>query len=51
MRRGPIQPLIPAILNALHDAIGVCFTEMPVTPEKVLVALVGEKRNSLSDRH
>jgi 4-hydroxybenzoyl-CoA reductase subunit alpha len=36
---GPIQPVIPAILNALYDAIGVRFTTLPVTPEKVLAAL------------
>ncbi|MBE0617054.1 MAG: molybdopterin-dependent oxidoreductase, partial [Proteobacteria bacterium] len=36
---GPIQPVIPAILNAIYDAIGVRFTEMPVTPERVLAAL------------
>ncbi len=36
---GPIQAVIPAILNAIHDAIGVRFTELPVTPEKVLAAL------------
>ncbi|NOY46029.1 MAG: molybdopterin-dependent oxidoreductase [Deltaproteobacteria bacterium] len=41
---GPIQPVIPAILNAIYDAIGVRFTEMPVTPEKVLEAL--ERRKS-----
>lgn len=38
---GPIQPAIPAILNAIYDAIGVRFTELPVTPEKVLAALDG----------
>ena len=36
---GPIQPVIPAILNAIYDAVGVRFTEMPVTPEKMLAAL------------
>lgn len=36
---GPIQPAIPAILNAIYDAIGVRFTDLPVTPEKVLKAL------------
>lgn len=36
---GPIQPVIPAILNAIYDAIGVRFTELPVTPQKVLDAL------------
>ncbi len=40
---GPIQPVIPAILNAIYDAIGVRFTEMPVTPEKVLEALERRK--------
>lgn len=40
---GPIQPTIPAILNAIYDAIGVRFTEMPVTPEKVLAALEAKK--------
>jgi 4-hydroxybenzoyl-CoA reductase subunit alpha len=29
----------PAILNAIYDAIGVNFRELPVTPEKVLAAL------------
>ncbi|MBU4426366.1 MAG: molybdopterin-dependent oxidoreductase, partial [Proteobacteria bacterium] len=36
---GPIQPVIPAILNAIYDAIGVRFNELPVTPEKILAAL------------
>ncbi len=31
---------IPAIVNAIHDAIGVWITDLPVTPEKVLRALV-----------
>jgi 4-hydroxybenzoyl-CoA reductase subunit alpha len=29
----------PAIVNAIYDAIGVDFTELPVTPEKILKAL------------
>ncbi len=32
-------PIIPAILNAIHDAIGVRFTETPVTPEAIIEAL------------
>ena len=32
-------PTAPAILNAIYDAIGVRFYELPVTCEKVLVAL------------
>ena len=44
---GPIQPAIPAILNAIYDAIGVRFTEMPVTPEKVLAALEARQAGQL----
>ncbi len=36
---GPTCAVIPAILNAINDAIGIRFTEVPVTPEKVLAAL------------
>ena len=40
---GPVQPTIPAITNAIYDAIGVRFTELPITPEKVLKALKEKK--------
>ena len=30
---------IPAIVNAIYDAVGVRITELPITPEKVLRAL------------
>jgi CO/xanthine dehydrogenase Mo-binding subunit len=33
------NPPIPAIANAVTDAIGVQITELPITPEKVLRAL------------
>jgi 4-hydroxybenzoyl-CoA reductase subunit alpha len=36
---GPVGPVIPAIMNAVEDAIGIRFTETPITPEKVLKAL------------
>jgi hypothetical protein len=29
----------PAIVNAIYDAIGVDFMELPITAEKILVAL------------
>lgn len=32
-------PTAPAIINAIYDAIGVRFYELPVTPEKILAAL------------
>ena len=33
----------PAIANAIYDAIGIRFYDIPITPEKVLRALKGEK--------
>ncbi len=32
---------IPAIVNAIYDAVGVRITELPVTPEKLLRAMEG----------
>jgi len=34
-----LVPTAPAIVNAIYDAIGVRFKELPVTPEQVLKAL------------
>src|SRR5712664_1881579 len=36
---GPLNPVIPAIANAVYDAIGVRFDETPITAEKILMAL------------
>jgi 4-hydroxybenzoyl-CoA reductase subunit alpha len=33
----------PAIVNAVYDAIGVDFMELPITPEKILVALEAQR--------
>jgi CO/xanthine dehydrogenase Mo-binding subunit len=33
----------PSILNAVYDAIGVEFFEIPVTPEKIKAALASRK--------
>jgi CO/xanthine dehydrogenase Mo-binding subunit len=35
-------PAAPAIANALFDALGIRFGELPITPEKVLAALRGK---------
>jgi hypothetical protein len=37
--QGPLLPMIPAIANAVFDAVGVRVDETPITPEKVLRAL------------
>jgi len=34
----------PAIVNAIYDAIGIDFKELPVTPERVLQALEEKKK-------
>ncbi|MCO4745609.1 MAG: molybdopterin-dependent oxidoreductase [Proteobacteria bacterium] len=36
---GPLHPAIPAIANAIFDAVGVRLREMPFTPERVLAAI------------
>jgi xanthine dehydrogenase molybdopterin-binding subunit B len=40
--QGPLNPVIPAIANAVYDAIGVRIDETPITPDKVLKALKAE---------
>jgi hypothetical protein len=44
------MPTIPAVLNALYDATGVRFSKLPVTAERVLAALKGEKLPDEKDR-
>ena len=36
---GPLHPSIPAIANAIHDAVGVRMDSLPFTPPRVLRAL------------
>jgi len=40
---GPLHSAIPALANAIHDAVGIRLKELPFTPAKVLAAL-REKR-------
>src|SRR2546426_7675693 len=37
--QGPLLPVIPAVNNAVFDAVGIRIDEIPVTPDKVLKAL------------
>jgi len=32
-------PTAPAIINAIHDAVGVRIRDLPATPDKILAAL------------
>lgn len=36
-------PVAPAIVNAIADAVGVRVRDLPVTPEKIVMALAGRK--------
>jgi CO/xanthine dehydrogenase Mo-binding subunit len=48
--QGPLLPVIPAIANAVHDAVGVRIDETPITPDKVLRALEGHPTRPGSHR-
>jgi 4-hydroxybenzoyl-CoA reductase subunit alpha len=37
--QGPLLPVIPAVANAVHDAVGIRMDEIPISPDKVLKAL------------
>jgi 4-hydroxybenzoyl-CoA reductase subunit alpha len=42
--QGPLLPVLPALVSAVHEALGVWVDEVPVTPEKVLRALDARAR-------
>ena len=41
---GPLHSTIPAICNALYDAIGIRIDELPITPEKIIAAVAERDR-------
>jgi 4-hydroxybenzoyl-CoA reductase subunit alpha len=42
--QGPLLPIMPAVANAVYDAIGVRVDEVPITPEKIVAALHDRER-------
>jgi hypothetical protein len=42
--QGPLLPVMPAVANAVYDAVGVRIDEVPITPEKVVQALRRKRR-------
>jgi 4-hydroxybenzoyl-CoA reductase alpha subunit len=42
--QGPLLPVMPAVANALYDALRVRVDEVPITPDKVLRALDAKDR-------
>ncbi|MGH2518123.1 MAG: molybdopterin cofactor-binding domain-containing protein, partial [Ktedonobacterales bacterium] len=41
---GPLNPIIPAIANAVYDAIGARVDSTPITPDKIARALKEQQR-------
>jgi 4-hydroxybenzoyl-CoA reductase subunit alpha len=37
--QGPLLPIMPAVANAVYDAVGVRVDQIPVTPERIMRAL------------
>ncbi|HLX58432.1 MAG TPA: molybdopterin cofactor-binding domain-containing protein [Ktedonobacteraceae bacterium] len=48
--QGPLNPVIPAIANAVFDAVGVRIDETPITADKVLKALRAESGQTRAPR-
>ncbi|MEW6467673.1 MAG: molybdopterin cofactor-binding domain-containing protein [Bacteroidota bacterium] len=44
---GALHPVIPAIANAIYDAVGVRVTKLPVTAEDILASLYKNKRQAV----
>jgi CO/xanthine dehydrogenase Mo-binding subunit len=41
--QGPLLPIMPAVANAVYDAVGIRIDEVPITPEKIMKALAEKK--------
>jgi 4-hydroxybenzoyl-CoA reductase subunit alpha len=41
--QGPLLPIMPAVANAVYDAVGVRIDEVPISPEKIVKALAEKK--------
>ena len=42
MGENAVHPVCAAIRSAIHDAIGVRIHDLPITPERVLRAMLGD---------
>ena len=45
--QGPLLPVMPAVANAIYDAVGVRIDEVPMSPPKVLKALKAKAAGGL----
>src|SRR5438094_1949687 len=46
--QGPLLPIMPAVANAVYDAVGVRIDEIPITPEKIMKALDAKAAGKLA---
>ncbi len=44
--QGPLLPMMPAVANALHDALGVRVDQVPIHPDLVLKALKAKDKRA-----
>src|SRR5690606_23404626 len=42
--QGPLLPVIPAVANAVYDAVGVRVDEVPIHPDKIVKALAARDK-------
>ena len=47
---GSLAAFLPAMANAIHDAIGVRITDLPLSPERVLAAIETEREKRRQER-
>src|SRR5207249_1326838 len=47
---GALAPVIPAVGNAIYDAVGVRLSELPMTPDRVLFALDELEKSKVESR-
>jgi hypothetical protein len=43
-----LVPTAPAILGAIHDAVGVRITQLPATPDRVRAAILAARESATS---
>jgi CO/xanthine dehydrogenase Mo-binding subunit len=42
--QGPLAPVIPAVANAVYDAIGIRIDATPITADKIIRALEARRK-------
>jgi 4-hydroxybenzoyl-CoA reductase subunit alpha len=41
---GPLLPILPAVANAIHDAVGIRMQELPMTPDRILSGILAAQK-------